>query len=103
MILLLNLRTTQDPVVKFSPGHRVLANLVTSVYLLLDDPDVLGGTFVILCETPLDSSRYNKWNDNKGRVDNLNQHEEEDIAVTVDTESLSLRLETRFKMFIKVR
>jgi hypothetical protein len=58
-----------------------------------------------LCEPrfdKLDSSRYNKWNDNKGRLDNLNK-QEEDIAVAVDTESLSLRLETRFKMFIKVQ
>ena len=35
--------------------------------------DVKGRTSTILCEKRLDSSRYKKWNDNKGGVDNLNK------------------------------
>jgi hypothetical protein len=46
--------------------------------------DVKGGTSTILCEKRLDSSRYKKWNDNKGGVDNLNKQLGEDIAAAVE-------------------
>jgi hypothetical protein len=37
-----------------------------------------------LCEKRLDSSRYKKWNDNMGGVDNLNKQLGEDITETVE-------------------
>jgi hypothetical protein len=46
--------------------------------------DVKGGTSTILCEKRLDSSRYKKWNDNKGGVDNLNKQLREDIPAAVE-------------------
>jgi hypothetical protein len=50
-----------------------------------DEPDVQGRIAAILCERRLDSSRYKKWNDNKGGLDSLNKQLGCDIAPIIAT------------------
>ena len=57
-----------------------------------NDPAVAGGFSAILCEKRLDSSRYKKWNDNKGGVDALNMKLPRDDAVVEEEEEREVNL-----------
>ena len=55
-------------------------------FYVWNDPVVAGGFAAILCEKRLDSSRYKKWNDNKGGVYALNIKLPRDDAVVGEEE-----------------